>query len=247
MKNEKLDKNLKEKLEARQISPSGSGWDKLNARLDREERNLQASRKPLKWIGVAAVFLGGILIGGLVFQEGNVAVKNPVVTIPPKQNSGKETSIPEKTFEVEPMEISKAENISVSVEENQEKPKTKNPVSPAQNLFKDKKTEVAGRDHFFALPVDTFRFRQEADKIIQTVMEKNQIATVTDAEIEKLLKQARTEIELEKQFTQSENHVDAHALLESVEQELKPSYKEKLFQFVEDRLIQLAAATRVSR
>lgn len=245
MKNEKLDKNLKEKLEARQISPSGSGWDKLNARLDREERNLQASRKPLKWIGVVAVFLGGILIGGLVFQEGNIAVKNPVVTTPSKQNSGKEISIPEKTFEVEPMEISKVGNVLVSVEENQEKPKTKNPVSSAQNLLKDKKTEVA--NHFFALPVDTFRFRQEADKIIQAVMEKNQIATVTDAEIEKLLKQARAEIELEKQFTQSENHVDAHALLESVEQELKPSYKEKLFQFVEDRLIQLAAATRVSR
>lgn len=79
MEPNKLDKIIKEKFEQRTIQPSDKAWDRLDAMLSVSE-----NKKPTKkwnWLSIAAVFLGFVLLGTLVFTftNQNEVVKNPIV------------------------------------------------------------------------------------------------------------------------------------------------------------------------
>src|SRR5699024_2450542 len=99
MKTETFDKKLKQKLETRRISPSASGWGKLENRLEQGKK----TKKPIWAFGIAAVFLVGFFLGGLVFKPGKKAANNPQLV----------NETPEKQMEKTPGELERPLTVPV--------------------------------------------------------------------------------------------------------------------------------------
>lgn len=252
MKNEKLDKTIKNKLEERRIEPSVSAWEKLSAQLEhREKRN----QKPYLWTGIAAIFVIGFFVGGFVFMQ----FESHPESIKIVGNSEDKTQ-PEDKIEIEnPFlpEEKQAEEIILVESEGSKNPISKKPANKLDGLMEeslnspDNKTKNEEESLAINPIEDSMFLQEEAEKILLKIIEKPLLddpatfASISDAEVEELLREARAEINQKPYFVWEDNHVDAQALLESVESELDPSYKEKLFRFVESKLIQLASASRV--
>lgn len=237
MKTETFDKNLKQKLESRRISPSDSGWKKLAARLDSKEKK---SKKTMWRLGIAAVFLIGFLIGGLVFKPGKTAINAPqlVNEIPEKQTEKKtEKKQPAETI---PLKKDTKTEIAGTFEKIDDKKSTPK-FSTTPNATTNDKPLQKNKTVVSEIPLKTIK--KEADKIFQKLITKTDVSTITDTEIEKLLEEARLEIAERQFFEGPKNYtVSAQALLESVEKELNSSYRKKLFKLVEDKLVRLAVA-----
>jgi len=65
MEPNKLDLEIKQKLDARKIQPSAQAWDRLNTKLDVVEKTKE--KRNYKWIFIAASFVGFLLIGTVFF------------------------------------------------------------------------------------------------------------------------------------------------------------------------------------
>ena len=65
MEPNKLDLEIKQKLDARTIQPSAQAWDRLSAKLDSAEKT--KSKRNYKWIYIAASLVGFSLIGTVFF------------------------------------------------------------------------------------------------------------------------------------------------------------------------------------
>ncbi|WP_188360522.1 hypothetical protein [Flavobacterium orientale] len=75
-----IEKQIKEKLSQREIQPSANAWDRLDAMLSVEE---QKPKRNYKWLSIAAVFVGFTVIGIFMMNKENsnenVIPSNPVV------------------------------------------------------------------------------------------------------------------------------------------------------------------------
>ena len=70
----------------------------------------------------------------------------------------------------------------------------------------------------------------------------NENGAVTEAEVDSLLKEAQRAIFLNKLKTQSNYSINATDLLTEVEDELNPSFKEKVYDFLKSGLITIKTA-----
>ena len=87
MEPNKLDFEIKQKLDARTIQPSALAWDRLSAKLDIAEKT--KSKRNYKWIYFAASFVGFLLIGTVFFTvfDTKIIDKNlPVVVLEQKMD-----------------------------------------------------------------------------------------------------------------------------------------------------------------
>ncbi|MBP6146375.1 MAG: hypothetical protein KA463_04235 [Flavobacterium sp.] len=87
MEPNKLDLEIKQKLDARTIQPSAQAWDRLSAKLDIAEKT--KSKRNYKWIYFAASFVGFLLIGTVFFTvfDTKIIDKNlPVVVLEQKMD-----------------------------------------------------------------------------------------------------------------------------------------------------------------
>lgn len=76
-----IDKQVKRKLDEREIKPSDAAWNRLEAMLDDE----QPRRKPMKWLFIAAGIAVVVALGSMVFRTDYVRQPAPaVVTAEPK-------------------------------------------------------------------------------------------------------------------------------------------------------------------
>ena len=66
MERNKLDLELKQKLEHRMIQPSAQAWDRLEAMLDSAEKT--KSKRNINWIYIAASFVGFLLVCTVFFN-----------------------------------------------------------------------------------------------------------------------------------------------------------------------------------
>lgn len=79
MKKSVIENQFKEKINAREITPSTASWDRLDAMLTVSEK----PKRSFKWMYVAASFLGFLLIGTLYFnqnQKENGILEKQIVT-----------------------------------------------------------------------------------------------------------------------------------------------------------------------
>ena len=65
MEPNKLDLEIKQKLDDRTIQPSAQAWDRLSAKLDSAEKT--KVKRNYKWIYIAASFVGFLLVGTVFF------------------------------------------------------------------------------------------------------------------------------------------------------------------------------------
>ncbi len=71
----KLEENIREKLEAREMKPSAEAWKKLEAKLEAK----QPKKKAVLWYYVAASFVGFLILASVFFSKNNSEVNNQIV------------------------------------------------------------------------------------------------------------------------------------------------------------------------
>ncbi|MDT0642377.1 hypothetical protein RM553_05975 [Zunongwangia sp. F363] len=246
----KFEDHIKEQLEKRRIQPSGSGWDKLEARLDAAESKGGGNSK--WWISIAAAVVAALVIAGFVFTTEDKINTPPIVEQPVEEFSA--PSVKEK---------SKAE-IEIALEEVEEQPEvkktsertsgfqkppenTQSEIVEAQGVKQEIITDSVPAHVATQKNPEEAVFRSKLEEVIAAV---NSVETeeggITDAEVNALLAEAAKEISRESGKEYSTGMVDASALLEDVEGELDESFRQKVFEMLKDGVIKArtAVATR---
>lgn len=231
----KLEDNIREKLEAREIQPSADAWKKLEAKLDAE----QPKKKTVLWYYMAASFVGFVILASVFFSRNNAEMNNEVV------NETTEQNITEKQPEIIPND-SKLQEIA-SEEKTLEKEEKKQNVNsnsvkalPQKKSEIDKKIEkteaIANVTKQEEEPLLKNTIQKEEDKLFNTkveevvasvkkLQENNPEVNATD--VESLLNNARRDIQTQRILNSPK--VDATALLQDVEWELEKSFRDKVF------------------
>ena len=253
----KFEEHVKEKLDGREIKPSAGSWDKLNSRLDKNEKS-SATRW---WIpAVAAVAV--LLLASIFFvkQQGQVS-ENPVIVDTPKEENLQK---PQKEAQPE-TQLASEENKEQSVQKKDKvaaKPeifKTKTEPADQRVAGNDKKVEetlevISQKAEIFETdfesPVIADESSEDLQKKIQDVLikiseEEKASGNFTDAEVDALLAEAATEISRERDLYKS-GSVNAAELLADVEYEVDESFRKEVFDFLKEEFLKAktAVATR---
>ena len=129
----KLEDNIREKLEAREIKPSAEAWKKLETKLD----SAQPKQKSYFLYYVAASFVGILILASVFFSRNNSKVNNHIVEEKVQQNQT------DTKTEIIPNKINSEE--IVSEEKNSEKSNSKEnqkPVSKGIKTIPPKKSTI---------------------------------------------------------------------------------------------------------
>ena len=238
---------LKNKLENRSLQPSPDAWNSLADRLDKEDKKNNNAR--FWWIGIAASVLGVILITTQFYKNTPDTEVSPIMveTKPSKQTDMELITDPvaidkivsNSKKEDENVEVTNANEV-VSVSNNKstevQKPVLKEKAIAIMQLEEPQEV-IASREDSKPQVNDNFQVKvlsQEELKIIEVVDIIKQLQTnessVSDKEIDSLLKQAQREILKQNIYDETTRTVDANALLQDVEVELDHSFRDKVFE-----------------
>ena len=229
-----FDKKIKQQLEARKIEPSARAWDQLAAELEVKE---EKSIKKYWWLGIAASFLGGILITSFFFNQQQVEPVNVVNqnTIEAPKNNLVEA---EETLQ----EINKNEELNAV-----EKPSIAKTESKIQPEIEIEKPFLANVDRLAAETKNRAQAKvipqkkeeQKAQEIkfeLESYSSPKQLAQTktpsAEEEAAQLLNDARERVKI-RNFNNYYNRISAQNLLENIEVEDKQSFKEKVFYALE--------------
>lgn len=234
-----LDKQIKENLEARKISPSAGSWDKLSSQLENQDKK----KVNYKWfIGIAASFVAGILIASLFGNGGEAEIK--VVNTPQSDASNFKTVNQENIFskEVEGELVYDSKQLKEIVGELPEsKPKVSEVVSTEKSNIKvrnipskssiaqHKKTLSPQNENVENKALLAIRDSGKVENATEVLdVSPKELAQVNEQEVDALLEKARRNVRL-RQFNNPYARVSSKELLESIEVENKDSFKEKIF------------------
>jgi hypothetical protein len=243
METDKFEKHIKSQFKDREIQPSENAWEKISSELNSNS----SKKKPVYlWMGIAASVM--VLIGiALFYFNGSDDVNEIQFEVVDTYNKEvleekiRTESVP--FLEKEPEAIAKndVEKINSGVAKKQELIKNKEIITVEDEI------EVASVER--AVPEKKGDELEISDDIINTkvagivaqldVLE--QYSTVTDAEVDSLLKMAQQEILREKIF-KTDKSVDALALLTEVEGELDQSFRDQIFNSLKASFIKVRTA-----
>ena len=216
MEPNKLDFEIKQKLDARMIQPSAQAWDRLNAKLDVLEKTKE--KRNYKWIFIAASFVGFLLIGTVFFTvfDTKIIDKNlPEVVLEQKTD----TRINEED------DLTNEEVVS-NIGQN----KTVYPSKVVANAVNTKSKQLSNKEN----TVSIINQSKENNAIVNPVENSNYQTVSKNRYIsaEKLLSEvSNTKSEsnpLYKTVDRSRNGiaVNANSLLNNAETELNQSFRE---------------------
>ncbi|MEM6687266.1 MAG: hypothetical protein AAF617_15910, partial [Bacteroidota bacterium] len=243
--------DIKNILEERRIEVSAQSWEQLAGQLDANDRK---QRRKFFYIPYAACL--ALLVGWLVFMiatsektADNTNMVNQENTILPiiKENERKRNSTP-KTLQ-DPQEVIKETRIAVqesSTKNTKLEATTPKSVSETKEVFaaelqKEVRTAVTMQEKQVPQKIQTVITEKEVVVDANTDLKASIIAllkdekmTVTNAEIDQLLKDAQETI---KEFDVKENinytnFATADELLNEVEYELDMSFKQRVYEIV---------------
>lgn len=233
----KLEDNIREKLEGREIKPTAEAWEKLEAKMEAK----QLKRKTIGWYYIAASFVGILILASVFFSRDNETPKSQIV------NENIEYKNLESQTEII-INSEKDEIVSQEINPEKNSPKTKknqnaNPLKPIQKNegTVEKKFE---RDKVIAQATEEEKqtpnsetnsikhenalFNRKIDEVVASVKNLQETnADVTAMEVQQLLDNARRDIQT--QQIHKNTKVDAMALLRDVEWELEKSFRDKVF------------------
>jgi len=238
----KFEENIKDKLEQRTIQPSSEGWQKLSERLDAAPKR---KSKGYWWLGIAASFVGLLIVSSILFSKGDGdaintpvivnedpknaaddAVKNPVIEeekiqeieITSEEFKELDTILKKELIPTNHVITQSTEKKILLVKENVSKEEIVSVVTPQENVIA---TSIEGTKTHEDLKVD-----EVVGQILKLQKEKS---SVTDAEIDALLKQAEKELMTQRLYNASTLTVDADVLLSQVETDLEQSFRDRVF------------------
>ncbi|WBL26233.1 hypothetical protein [Zunongwangia sp. HGR-M22] len=257
----KFEEHVKERLEERRISPSEGSWEKLNARLDKNENQQKSNKK--WWLGIAALLVIAISIGGFMLKSESEDVAPQIVEKP----SEKEVE-PQQNFRITSEE--KNDEIRIAAEETKAKPEKTNKANEPEivqyksdqiseklpvkmqeiqvaetELEIPEKTEVTPKidkinPNFINPSKAENDYIAHNEKLIQQKLEEvirslhiNMEDSVTDAEVNALLLAAASDLDQDykKEYT---NKYSAEALLVEAEREIEKSFRDKIFDLLKE-------------
>lgn len=224
------DKQIKSQLEKREITPSLKSWEELRSRLDANQKK----KSPIYWyLGLAASFVGGILIVSLLFNtktsnDKPLVFEEQIIEPIELQNEIPVFDTLEKETQISDLNVPKVvEEIIVREKEPVNKPETKmneNPVTDsavAESIVENE---------------DAILNKKIEEVIAQVSSQEAEQDSMTASEIDALLAKATAEILKEKQkgVYQNQGFVSATDLLNDVEYELEQSFRDKIFEMLKE-------------
>tara|TARA_R110000796_G_scaffold41772_4_gene103507 strand:- start:88970 stop:89743 length:774 start_codon:yes stop_codon:yes gene_type:complete len=247
----KFEEHIKDKLDERKIKPSDNAWNKISEEL----YSTSTSKKyGYFWYAIAASIIGLLLASLFLLKSQNddILDENQIVNETSKEEILKEEEINTQALPLKNIEIKKG----TLVETKSNIPKTLSTKIPKLNkIERDVATEnelVAqmNRENVASekLKKVDFNIAEELinSKINELVAQVDSIesnnTTVTDAEIDVLLRKAQREILEQKIFRNNNNTVDAMALLTEVEDELDLSIRDQLFETLKNGYLKVRTA-----
>lgn len=225
MAQNKLENQIKEKLNSREIQPSAQAWDRLDAMLTvAEEKKTKRSFFSYKFIGIAASVLVFVTLGMFFFNQKEVEKQSDrnVVTKEVEKDTINDTN----TKNVFPNPVKEQIN---DVVVSSEKPK----INIQQPRTNNKKSIINQK---------TTAINQFIENQSQVVVNQNQVQPQKDGEIAiKEKENLKTEIKSDEQLFKSLDKValnattkksalkvDAKSLLNQVDGELDLTFREKV-------------------
>lgn len=225
----KFEDNLKETLEKRTIQPSNDAWNKLEARLDKSSS--EKTKKSFWFWGVAASIVGILLVSTILLKKDIQPIQeNSIVTSQKGDNTTDSTANAkvENPTPQEPLEEAINQPLIQVATQEKEKPEPKQ----ISGIKEQSKTEIASEipqkqiQENILQPYEEIKLNKVVAHVKELV-EKNK--TVTEHEIDSLLKIAQQDINNHKTYKETTGKVDAMALLQDVENDLDKSFRDKVF------------------
>lgn len=232
----KFEENIKEKLEGRLIKPRSESWSKLSSRLELEPRT--KNTKAFWWLSIAASVIGVLFVtkhfvGANTNQEPthNVVINPQIKTIESENKEVNKDAVKELITEVDNIATTHVLEDYKTNKTVKKKTKVENYIAEAnEEAVVLLKKETVNEELAIAPRVLTF----EETKIQEIAAQINVLdeteTVITDELIEALLEKAQREIILDRLNNDTTGVVNARLLLESVEQDLDASFRDRVFE-----------------
>ncbi|PKA82380.1 hypothetical protein ATE92_0509 [Ulvibacter sp. MAR_2010_11] len=236
----KLEENIREKLQERELQPSKGAWNTLQNRLDGEETK---GGSKVMWYAIAASIAALLIIGALVFSpseiESNEVIATENISEEAESQTNPETSPQEIPSEAIALEEDTSEatvsdkKVPTEIQQVQKKQQTKYKEDIAVNTPLKQKAEVANTaiEKQQGISFEDSKVEEVVAKL-KEIQKTNQ--TITVGEVDALLAVAQREIQNQRILTAGTQKVDATALLLDVELELERSFRDKVFDVLGD-------------
>ncbi|OIP52383.1 MAG: hypothetical protein AUK33_01245 [Flavobacteriaceae bacterium CG2_30_34_30] len=238
MESNKLDTQIKKQLSLREIAPTPKSWEQLRKQLDANDKKSTIS---FWWLGIAASIIAGIVVASLVFTD--ITNQNEPTLVETKQEPPitnkqqmqvvtNDTKTDEKKERTHPIKISKEKStIPVVLPEEKENNKaTLLVVEDAKALQKPDSKEA-------------LEINQKVEEIFASISNQDtNNAALTDAEVDSLLMDAATKIWKKKQGSTNREYVSASELLNSVEEELDQTFRDRIFEMLKEGFLKTKEA-----
>ena len=210
-----FEKKIKEKLEERRIDPSDKSWNRIASQLNAPVRQKPGFRPYAIAAALAVLFFSGLWIvrqTGIDQLDGDAIVEQDVMPVLEEDQPVQNSSEP----------VLASEDVEETVPETPDVRVTEEALAQADQGIEDTQ---------FSSPEDMDPLINE--KLLEVVeqvrlLEENK-DSVTDAEVDLLLKQARKELLAETSF-RNKNTVNHQALLTGVETEIDKSFRDQVFE-----------------
>ncbi|WP_299117621.1 hypothetical protein [uncultured Winogradskyella sp.] len=264
----KFEEQIKDKLEQRTVTPSAEAWSKLSEQLDADDK--RSKKASFWWFGIAASIAALVFVSISYFgQQDETSIDNTIVEDKIKnaiQPKAEEKIIDTDKTVTEDIVATEKDNTIKGVETQTEAPKTVIkekvnqvktinkviPKSVTNDMAKVEKQAPQRTDNLELIktPQDlmTPKLKVELNSVasvIQEVKSKNK-STVTDQQIDSLLKVANRELLMDKAIKKSSNVVNADALLQDVEEAMGQSFRTRIYETLKDnyKKVRTAVAER---
>ncbi|GAA4234348.1 hypothetical protein GCM10022291_13460 [Postechiella marina] len=232
----KFEENIKEKLEERRIKPQSDSWSNLSARLEAESHT--KNTKAFWWLGIAASVIGVLFVAKHFVSDNTKQESMRNVVINPQT----------KTIKTEKIEVEKPllkELITVTEKiatrrgvENNKTDKSVKKELETESFIAEIKEEVAiqlkketTKEEVAIIPrALTFEEAKIQEVAAQINVLDETETVITDDLIEDLLEKSQREIMLDRLNSDTTGVVNARLLLESVEQDLDASFRDRVFE-----------------
>ena len=225
----KFENHIKETLKGKEIKPSEAAWNKIKGQIKNE---YEPKRTGYFWYGIAAGFIGIVILSVLYFKTDDVNL-NQEVQVATKPSL---PFVDKEKEELLKVPVPEEESLITVVEDSNEMEEEKSTTLPK----KESKREVVILEDAKLANTENIQNKTSdgSNEIINTkiaeVMARVNALEVnnkelTDLEVDSLLRQAQNEILTDK-LINSDNTVNPAALLSQVEEELDQSFRDQIFE-----------------
>ena len=232
----KFEDQLKEQLQQREIAPSEMAWERISGELDMAKK---PKATKYYWYAIAAGFIGVALISVLYITGVGISV-NSIQHTNVKVNSNKVNPIPEINKDLIRKKDTPVMDGIAEDDESTQNDITRSASKINNNAFASTKTK---ENKVEKIPIYLYTSNERIDaKIAEIVTQvsvlENGNYTVTEAEIDSLLREAQRQI-LNERIFKKDDSVDAMALLADVEDELDKSFRDQIFNALKDGFVKV--------